>query len=108
MGTEKTNGIPGFSNEPPGLSMFSWFGYFQTAPERFRIIRDAGFDGVMLAWEDEEEPVRITKEHQTELARMEGLLVGPTSGLRWGCLQTVKSSRHAQFCNFFLGGFALV
>ena len=75
MGTEKTNGIPGFSNEPPGLSMFSWFGYFQTAPERFRIIRDAGFDGVMLAWEDEEEPVRITKEHQTELARMEGLRV---------------------------------
>lgn len=38
--------------------MFSWFGYFMPFSERIAAIADAGFDGVMLSWEDEEAPDR--------------------------------------------------
>ncbi|MGI6109796.1 MAG: sugar phosphate isomerase/epimerase family protein [Eubacteriaceae bacterium] len=59
----------------PSISMFSWFGYFQGARERFRIIREAGFDGVMLGWEDELEPELIPRQQLAAMARKEGLRV---------------------------------
>ncbi len=49
-------------------SMFAWFGYFMPLEERLAAIRDAGFDEVMLSWEDETAPVRIPKERFPELA----------------------------------------
>ena len=43
-------------------SIFSWFGYFQPFQERLDIIKEAGFDEVMLSWEDEFEPWALKKE----------------------------------------------
>jgi sugar phosphate isomerase/epimerase len=42
-------------------SMFSWFGYFMPFEERIAAIAEAGFDGVMLSWEDEEAPDFISR-----------------------------------------------
>lgn len=54
-------------------SIFSWFGYFQPFQERLDIIKEAGFDEVMLSWEDEFEPVRIPKESMPDRVRKLGL-----------------------------------
>ncbi|MCH4071506.1 sugar phosphate isomerase/epimerase family protein [Pseudoramibacter sp.] len=42
-------------------SMFSWFGYFMPFDDRIAAIADAGFDEVMLSWEDEEGPAFISR-----------------------------------------------
>ncbi len=49
-------------------SMFAWFGYFMPMEERLAAIRDAGFDEVMLSWEDETAPAPIPKERFPEIA----------------------------------------
>jgi len=56
------------------LSIFNWFGYRElTHAEGFRLIRQAGFEGVLLWWDYAEggEDYRL----QPELARREGLYV---------------------------------
>ena len=35
------------------IAIFDWFGYKLPIKERYRLIRQAGFDGVMLWWSDE-------------------------------------------------------
>ncbi len=35
------------------LTIFDWFGYTIPYKERYRIIKEAGFDGVLLYWSDE-------------------------------------------------------
>lgn len=35
------------------MTIFDWFGFAIPYPERFRKIREAGFDGVLLYWSDE-------------------------------------------------------
>lgn len=35
------------------LTIFDWFGYEITCKERYRKIKEAGFDGVLLYWSDE-------------------------------------------------------
>lgn len=55
------------------LSMFSWFGYFMPFAERIDIIKEAGFDEVMLSWEDEHEPYELPRERFPEIVRNKGL-----------------------------------
>lgn len=54
-------------------SMFSWFGYFMPFAERIQTIRAAGFDEVMISWEDECEPHFLKKETFPDLVRKAGL-----------------------------------
>ena len=54
-------------------SMFSWFGYFMPFEERIDCIREAGFDEVMISWEDECEPYALKKEEFPEIVRKKGL-----------------------------------
>lgn len=35
------------------LSIFSWFGLSIPMVKRFKLIKEAGFDGVLLWWSDE-------------------------------------------------------
>lgn len=35
------------------LTVFSWFGFPIPMEERFKLIKAAGFDGVLLWWSDE-------------------------------------------------------
>lgn len=55
--------------------IFSWFGYPIDMKERFRLIKKAGFDGVLLWWSDENIDTDGIKERQPELALKNGLLI---------------------------------
>jgi L-ribulose-5-phosphate 3-epimerase len=57
------------------LSIFSWFGFPIPIEERFKMIKDVGFDGVLLWWSDEYTDVDCDKSLQPNLARVEGLFV---------------------------------
>jgi len=55
------------------LSIFQWFGYQELSPaESFRLIKQAGFDAVLLWWDDEFDP---DYRKQPELAQRAGLYV---------------------------------
>lgn len=54
-------------------SMFSWFGYFMPFEERIDMIKEAGFDEVMISWEDECEPYYLEKEKFPDIVRSKGL-----------------------------------
>lgn len=54
-------------------SMFSWFGYFMPFEERIQLIADAGFDEVMISWEDEAAPYELKKEKFPDIVRSHGL-----------------------------------
>lgn len=54
-------------------SVFSWFGYFMPFEERIRAIKQAGFDAVMLSWEDEMAPYAYPKEAFPDAVRSLGL-----------------------------------
>ncbi|MGH4121627.1 MAG: sugar phosphate isomerase/epimerase family protein [Clostridium sp.] len=55
--------------------IFSWFGYPIDISERFRLIKQAGFDGVLLWWGDENIDTDGAKEKQPELALENGLII---------------------------------
>ncbi len=55
--------------------MFSWFGYFMPFSERIAAIADAGFDGVMLSWEDETEPKPISRYAFPKMVQDAGLSI---------------------------------
>lgn len=57
------------------ISMYSWFGFPLPMEERFRMIKAAGFDGVLLWWSDEYADTDGTKVFQVEAARKRGLLI---------------------------------
>jgi len=50
-----------------------WFGYAIEANERFSLIREAGFDCVMLWWGDEFRDINGDKKLLPDLARKSGL-----------------------------------
>ncbi|MBF7096886.1 sugar phosphate isomerase/epimerase family protein [Alkalibacter mobilis] len=54
-------------------SIFSWFGYVMPLEERLDLIREAGFEGVSLWWEDETYPRLIEKEKMPQILRRQNL-----------------------------------
>lgn len=56
-------------------SVFSWFGYPIPMEERFKLIKSAGFDGVLLWWSDEYAEIDGNKSLHPELARRQGLFI---------------------------------
>lgn len=59
----------------PKFSIFSWFGFPIPMEERFKLIKAAGFDGVLLWWADDHIDEDGNKELQPELARRIGLFI---------------------------------
>ena len=57
------------------ISIFSWFGFPIPMGERFKLIKVAGFDGVLLWWSDEFAEVDGNKSLHPELARQNGLFI---------------------------------
>nr|WP_092071730.1 sugar phosphate isomerase/epimerase family protein [Dendrosporobacter quercicolus]NSL49482.1 sugar phosphate isomerase/epimerase [Dendrosporobacter quercicolus DSM 1736]SDM29838.1 Sugar phosphate isomerase/epimerase [Dendrosporobacter quercicolus] len=72
------------------VSIFSWFGFPIPMDKRFKMIKAAGFDGVLLWWSDEHAAVDGDKAVQPALARENGLCVenihAPFEGIN--CLWT--------------------
>ena len=54
------------------ITIFDWFGYNVPYEERYRMIKDAGFDGVLLWWSDE---FGADYKRNPELAHRAGLFV---------------------------------
>ncbi len=54
-------------------SVFSWFGYFMPFEARIQAIKQAGFDAVMISWEDEIAPDLYRKEDFPDYVRNHGL-----------------------------------
>lgn len=57
------------------LTVFSWFGFSIPMAERFKLIKSAGFDGVLLWWSDEYAAVDGDKSLHPEMARRNGLFI---------------------------------
>ena len=57
------------------LSIFSWFGFPIPMEERFKLIKEVGFDGVLLWRSDEYAEVDGDKSLHPELARRNGLFI---------------------------------
>lgn len=58
------------------LGIFTWFGYRLSSPDKFRLIREAGFETVLHWWNDAFARAEgYTKEEQAELIRREGLFI---------------------------------
>ncbi|WP_426348981.1 sugar phosphate isomerase/epimerase family protein [Alloiococcus sp. CFN-8] len=55
------------------ITIFDWFGYEAPHQKRYELIKQAGFDGVLLYWSDEFG--NVDYKHNAELARQEGLFV---------------------------------
>lgn len=55
------------------IGIFHWFGYVLPAEERFKLIKAAGFDYVMLWWEDETFPEFIDKKDLVKMLEHHGL-----------------------------------
>ena len=55
------------------ITIFEWFGYEIPYEERYRLIKEAGFDGVLLYWGKEYGNTEF--KHNPELARCAGLFV---------------------------------
>ncbi|MEW9096932.1 MAG: sugar phosphate isomerase/epimerase family protein [Clostridiaceae bacterium] len=55
------------------IGIFSWFGYIMPIEERLRMIKDCGFTGVAIWWEDEEGLTISKKEQIPELVEKLGL-----------------------------------
>jgi sugar phosphate isomerase/epimerase len=53
--------------------IFNWFGYVLPIAERIKLIKEAGFDNVMLWWEDEDFPHFTDKKTFVTLAQEFGL-----------------------------------
>lgn len=53
--------------------IFNWFGYVLPISERLQLIKETGFDNVMLWWEDEDYPNFIDKKSFVSLAKEFGL-----------------------------------
>ena len=55
--------------------VFSWFGYVLPLQERVKIIKESGFDGTCLWWEDEIYPKTIPVEDMPSIVRDAGLII---------------------------------
>jgi sugar phosphate isomerase/epimerase len=57
------------------FSIYDWFGFMLPLKERLRLIKAAGFDGVLLWWGDESGTADCDQTTPFELARQAGLFV---------------------------------
>jgi len=57
------------------LGICSWFGYKYPYEERIKLIKDAGFQSVMIWWGEEHREINTLKEMEPEIARKYGLRV---------------------------------
>lgn len=57
------------------FSLFSWFGYPIPMEERFKLMKAAGFRGVLLWWSDEFLEADGDRRRHPELARKQGLFI---------------------------------
>ena len=55
--------------------VFSWCGYFSDFSQRLEWINEAGFDGLMLWWEDDEGPCPYSRREMVRMTREAGLEV---------------------------------
>lgn len=53
--------------------IFNWFGYVLPIADRLKLIKEAGFDNIMLWWEDEDYPYFRDKKTFVSLAKEFGL-----------------------------------
>lgn len=53
--------------------VFSWYGYFSDFRQRLEYIKAAGFDGLMLWWEDDEGPWPYNRRKMVQMTRDMGL-----------------------------------
>ena len=85
--------------------IFSWFGYPIEINERFKLIKQAGFDGVLLWWGDENIDIDGLKEKQPELALKNGLFIEnvhlPFSGINDLWLDSINGD---EFENLIING----
>jgi len=56
-------------------SIFTWFGYSLPMPERAKLIKEAGFNTVMLMWSDAFKPYDGPKEKYPDILRNQGLRI---------------------------------
>jgi len=54
-------------------SIFTWFGFKQPFGEIIQLIKEAGFQSVMIWWEDEADEYTVPKQQQPEIVRKSGL-----------------------------------
>ena len=57
------------------LTIFSWFGFSIPMEERFKMIKTAGFDGILLWWSDDFIELDGDKSLHPEMARRNGLFI---------------------------------
>lgn len=55
--------------------VYSWVGYFSDYQQRLEWVSEAGFDGVMLWWEDDESPWPHSRKEMVRLTKEAGLEV---------------------------------
>lgn len=68
-----------------GFGLFHWFGYRIDASKRFELIKNAGFDSVLLWWGDEYIETEGRKELLPEAARSRGLSIDNVHASFAGC-----------------------
>lgn len=56
------------------LGIFSWFGFVMPLHKRLKLIKNVGFDGVTIWWEDEQGDPVIKKEEMPQLVKDAGLV----------------------------------
>jgi len=57
------------------IVIFSWYGYFSDFQQRLDHIKEAGFDGLMLWWEDDEGTWSYSRRQMADMTRDAGLEV---------------------------------
>ncbi len=55
--------------------IFNWFGYILPFEERIKLIKEAGYDYVMLWWENESYPDFVDKKIMVNIAKDNGLML---------------------------------
>lgn len=86
------------------LSIYDWFGYDLPMKERYRLIKQAGFDGTMVWWGHFEAKPNLEKHQNPNLAREQGLVVenlhAPFNGVNNLWCDTLEGEDYANcLCN---------
>lgn len=86
--------------------VFGWYGFTQPFQERIELIKKAGFDNVMLWWEDETYFGFTGRRKMTEIVNSCGLkldnihLPFDDTNLLWSCDKSVREKQTAKIINW--------